>query len=283
MTQHPDNSILEEEQAYNLRPKILLTPLGKNTQACHSIAVARTTNVPQMPETPKQGLRVLEDNLGGPITMQDVHDMVADNPSIDLTPPIANQIFTPEITNHCYNKTDLNNLLDSHGFSAPGKMVHLFTPDPKKKSGTSQTYALASPKEVESFFSSCSFPKNTTGDSPFRNTTTGDSPPNQAFSDSDFTAKPPGISSNSGGRPTNHTQNLLNEFFQELDQLLRKTAAHTARTPEHIVDLWLQRRASARQIKSSWNKYQRYFTDHTEEERNRVGDAAASGAFKPPF
>lgn len=195
--------------------------------------------------------------------MQDLYNMVADSPSVDLTPctGAAKQLFTPEITKHHYNTTDnknLNDLLDSHGFSAPGKdYLHLFTPDrTKPNSSMSQTYELASPREVKAFLSSRSFCENTTGNSPFRNSTPGDSHPNQAFSDPNLTTKPLGVFSNSGGRPTNHTQNLLNICFQGLDDLLHKTVVETGRSQENLINLWLQRQASTRQIKSGWNKYQ---------------------------
>lgn len=291
MTQ-PDYTILEEgyyvpsppDPIYNLRPRISLTPLGKNSRACHSIAVARNNHVPQpelfLPETPRNGLRALEESLGGPVTMQDLNSMVTDNPSIDLTPPIAttsNQTITPEVINHRYNTRNLNldDLLDSHGFSAPGDLaLHLFTPDPKG-SGAGKIFAPASPREVQAFFSTRSSVR-------LSENTTGDSPPSFSNSESGPTASSDvnsNISSNSSGRPTNHTQNLLNGCFRELDDLIHKTAVQTNRTSENLVNLWLQRQASRRQIKSNWNKYQQYFTDHMTEERERVGDAGASGTF----
>jgi hypothetical protein len=296
MTQQPSYNFVEDDnyygrslpagslpdQTYNLRPKISLTPLGKKSRACHSIAVARTTHVPQQlePVTPKGGLQGLEESLGGPVTMEDVRRMVTDDPSIDLTPPSGNQILTPEVINHRYNanQNTLDALLDSHGFSAPGDLaLHLFSPDPKG-SGTSQVFAPSSPREIEAFFSTRSSHHSHHSE---LNSTNEDE-----LSDSDSgPAAKENVSSNSGGRPTNHAQKLLKGCFQQLDELIHTTAVQTNRTPENLIDMWLQRRTSTRHIKSGWNKYQRYFTqaDHALEERNRVGDPGAAGTLLMPI
>jgi hypothetical protein len=199
--------------------------------------------------------------------MHDLDSMVTDNPSIDLTPPIAsNRAITPEVINNRYDTRNLDDLLDSHGFSAPGDLaLHLFTPDPKG-SGTGRNFVPASPREVQAFFSTHSSVR------PSENTTR-DSPPSESG------PTPHVTSSNSSGRPTNHTQNLLNGCFRELDDLIHKAAVQTNRDSENLVNLWLQRQAPRRQTKSNWNKYQRYFTDHMTEEREHVGDAGASGTF----
>jgi len=275
-TAAPNSPTLAPESSsvggYQLRPKISLTPLGKKSPACNSIADARATHAPQPFQTPKKGLDSLAldslaDSLGGPVSFEDVQSMLIDDPSKDLSPDSPSLNFThldtPDIVDtRRYRDPNLANLLDDNGFSAPGSdALHLFTPNAKASSSTN-LFTTFSPGEAESFFSGNSY-------HPAR--------PSSENLNQDPDSGSCDISTNSGGRPTNHTQLLLNNCFRELDEAIRQTAVTTNRTADSIIDLWQQRRASKCQTKSVWNKYQRYFTDHTMEERQRVGNPKAAG------
>ena len=243
---------------YSLHPKISLTPLGKKTKACQSLVTLSREIHASHPAS--SDLEALEASLGGPVTMEDVEEMLIDNPSIDLAPeyasPDRNQ--TPEIIDARFSESQdkINLLLDHYGFSAPGSLpLDVFsvtnTPASTQASSHHPNSCVQMPDKL---------PPSTSHDP-------SDNDPSDDFLDSP----------NQGGRPTNKSQQLLNEGFDEIDRLIQNMVEDTGHTPENILNVWLQRRSSKRQVKSWWNKYQRYFTDYAAEEKARVGDPDATG------
>ena len=235
---------------YGLRPRISLTPHGKIQQECQSLATARRNNAQLQqeaqpdayPETPpRTDLTALEETMGGAVSVEDLQHMIAMDPSRDLTPPSPAKNMTPELLDS--RRVQLDALLDQHGFSKFGPQaedISLFSPNPQ-----AMTVDADEPSDEE-----------------------------ERIAKRLFQTGPSGAA---GGRPTNHARKILDQTFQNINDLVQRAAEDTKRSPESIVSLWHQGRALRRLKKSYWNKYQAYFADNAKEEKRRVRDANAGG------
>lgn len=75
----------------------------------------------------------------------------------------------------------------------------------------------------------------------------------------------------SSGRHPTRVNALLNEGYEELEQILNNLMSQTSLTAKQVVDGWHKSRGRPINGTNRWNLYKKYFAKHEEQERPRLG------------